>query len=220
MQTAALFDLDGVVVDTEGQYTRFWTEVGKRDFPHIPDFAKRIKGHTLVQIYKEYYDGQLEQQRKVSEELVRFERQMDYPLIPGALEFVQALYRHGFKTAIVTSSNQDKMACLFAAHPHFASLFDHIFTAEDAQRSKPAPDCYIHAAQHFGFEAQDCLVFEDSPSGLRAGHDSGATVVALTTSLTPEAVRPLSHYAMPDFLEANRLGVDAFLQRLGLRANS
>lgn len=50
MQTAALFDLDGVIVDTEGQYTEFWKRVGNQDFPNVPDFAFRIKGHTLTQI--------------------------------------------------------------------------------------------------------------------------------------------------------------------------
>ena len=214
MPTAALFDLDGVLVDTEGQYTLFWAEVGKRDFPHIPDFATRIKGRTLVQIFKEYYDGQTDRQAQVSEELVRFEKTMEFPFIPGALDFVRSLRSHGFRTAVVTSSDQNKMACLLAAHPDFPSLFDHIFTAEDALRSKPAPDCYLHAARFFGFDAKDCFVFEDSLNGLRAGHASGATVVALTTGLSADTVRPFSRHAMPDFTEANRIGAEAFFQQL------
>ena len=55
MQTAALFDLDGVIVDTEGQYTEFWKRVGNQDFPNVPDFAFRIKGHTLTQILNAHY---------------------------------------------------------------------------------------------------------------------------------------------------------------------
>ena len=96
----------------------------------------------------------------------------------------------------------------------FPSLFDHIFTAEDALRSKPAPDCYLHAARFFGFDAKDCFVFEDSLNGLRAGHASGATVVALTTGLSADTVRPFSRHAMPDFTEANRIGAEAFFQQL------
>ena len=50
MKKVALFDLDGVVIDTEGQYTEFWETIGKRYCPEIPDFALRIKGMALVQI--------------------------------------------------------------------------------------------------------------------------------------------------------------------------
>ena len=199
MQTAALFDLDGVLVDTEGQYTRFWKAVGAEDFPHIPDLATRIKGHTLVQIYSQYYDGMLARQQSITERLNRFELDMEFPFIPGAIEFVDALRTAGFRTAVVTSSNQAKFACLLRHHPDFASHFDRIFTAEDALRSKPAPDCYLAAARSLGFEAPDCFVFEDSINGLRAGYDSGATVVGLTTTNTENTIKPYCRHTMADF---------------------
>ena len=55
MKHAALFDLDGVLVDTEGQYTQWWQEVGRHDFPDRPTFAHDIKGQTLTQICHKYY---------------------------------------------------------------------------------------------------------------------------------------------------------------------
>ena len=91
MQTAALFDLDGVLVDTETQYTSFWERTGRRDVPSCPDFANRIKGHTLREIFSLYYDGREGMQRQVEQELVQFEKEMHFPFIPGAMEFVQAL---------------------------------------------------------------------------------------------------------------------------------
>ena len=87
MQTIALFDLDGVIVDTEGQYTLFWEKVGKRDFPETEDFAARIKGHTLKQIVGEYYPNDAEKRQQVIEELWQFEREMDFPYIKGAVTF-------------------------------------------------------------------------------------------------------------------------------------
>ena len=90
MQTIALFDLDGVIVDTEGQYTLFWEKVGKRDFPETEDFAARIKGHTLKQIVGEYYPNDAEKRQQVIEELWQFEREMDFPYIKGAVTFVRA----------------------------------------------------------------------------------------------------------------------------------
>lgn len=55
MIKAALFDLDGVVFDTESQYSVFWGMIGKEYHPEIPDFAQIIKGQTLVQIYDKYF---------------------------------------------------------------------------------------------------------------------------------------------------------------------
>ena len=52
---AALFDLDGTLIDTEGQYSKFWNGIAKRYHHDIPDFANRIKGTTLVQIFKTYF---------------------------------------------------------------------------------------------------------------------------------------------------------------------
>ena len=91
------------------------------------------------------------------------------------------------------------MACLYAAHPSFADSFDRIFTAEDALRSKPAPDCYLAAAKAFGLEAEHCFVFEDSLNGLRAAQASGAVVVGVSTGLPADIVRPYCNHVMPDF---------------------
>ncbi len=203
MPTAVLFDLDGVVVDTEGQYTRFWTEVGKRDFPHLSDFATRIKGNTLKQINTQYYADDLAKCQRLQEELVAFEQEMQYPYVPGVVEFLKQLREAGFKVAIVTSSNRAKMECLYRAHPELPSLFDAIFTAENAQRSKPAPDCYIQAAHSLGFEAKDCFVCEDSLSGLQAGRDSGATVIALATSHPKEIIASYASCVITDFQAFN-----------------
>lgn len=199
MKTAALFDLDGVLVDTEGQYTLFWQQVGERDFPGIADFATRIKGRTLTQIFDSYYPDDKAARQRVTEALNLFESQMEFPFIPGAMDFVAALRREGFKVAVVTSSNRAKMAGMFKHHPDFESFFDRVFTAEDALRSKPAPDCYLSAARRFGFEAGDCYVFEDSLSGLRAGHDSGATVIGLATTYAEADIQPLCDCVIPDF---------------------
>jgi len=199
MKTAALFDLDGVLIDTENQYTRFWTAIGLRDFPNNPRFATSIKGQTLVQIFDKYYNGDTARQERIVKELSRFEERMDFPLIAGAADFVTALRQEGVFTAVVTSSNKEKMACLYRKQPGFSKLFDHIFTAEDAGRSKPAPDCYINAARFFGLSASGCFVFEDSENGLQAACGSGATVIALTTTHSEERVRPLCKHLMKDF---------------------
>ncbi len=196
---AALFDLDGVIVDTEPQYTLLWEKIGRQDFPHNPTFAFDVKGSTLVQIFEKYYSGDIAAQERIVHELDEYEASMDYPFVPGVLEFVDALRAAGVKTAVVTSSNVVKMESLYRVHPDFASHFDRIFTSEDTKRSKPFPDCYIGAAEKLDCNPKDCVVFEDSFNGLRAGMSSGAHVVGLTTSNSEESIRNLCHETLADF---------------------
>ena len=196
--SAVLFDLDGVIVDTEGQYSRFWKQIGAEYLPGVPDFAPAIKGRTLTQIYDTYFPDAADRDA-ITERLYAFERQMDFPYIAGAREFLEALRAKGVPTAIVTSSNCDKMACLYARHPEIKNLVTAVLTAEDARRSKPAPDCYLAAAERLGVENGKCLVFEDSPGGLAAGRASGALVAGVCTSLAAAEIEPLCDMYIEDF---------------------
>ena len=196
--SAVLFDLDGVIVDTEGQYSLFWKQIGEEYMPGMPDFALAIKGRTLTQIYDTYFPDAADR-AAITERLNAFERQMDFPYIAGAREFLEALQAQGVPTAIVTSSNCDKMACLYARHPEIKNLVTAVLTAEDARRSKPAPDCYLAAAERLGADISNCIVFEDSPNGLAAGRDSGAFVIGVCTSLAATEIEPLCDAYIEDF---------------------
>ena len=196
--SAVLFDLDGVIVDTEGQYSLFWKQIGEEYMPGMPDFALAIKGRTLTQIYDTYFPDAADR-AAITERLNAFERQMDFPYIAGAREFLEALQTQGVPTAIATSSNCDKMACLYARHPEIKNLVTAVLTAEDARRSKPAPDCYLAAAERLGADISNCIVFEDSPSGLAAGRASGAFVIGVSTSLAAAEIEPLCDMYIEDF---------------------
>ena len=198
--SAVLFDLDGVIVDTEGQYSLFWKQIGEEYMPGMPDFALAIKGRTLTQIYDTYFPDAADR-AAITERLNAFERQMDFPYIAGAREFLEALQAQGVPTAIVTSSNCDKMACLYARHPEIKNLVTAVLTAEDARRSKPAPDCYLAAAERLGADISNCIVFEDSPNGLAAGRASGAFVIGVSTSLAAAEIEPLCDMYIEDFKE-------------------
>ena len=198
--SAVLFDLDGVIVDTEGQYSLFWKQIGEEYMPGMPDFALAIKGRTLTQIYDTYFPDAADR-AAITERLNAFERQMDFPYIAGAREFLEALQAQDVPTAIVTSSNCDKMACLYARHPEIKNLVTAVLTAEDARRSKPAPDCYLAAAERLGADISNCIVFEDSPSGLAAGRASGAFVIGVSTSLAAAEIEPLCDAYIEDFKE-------------------
>lgn len=82
------------------------------------------------------------EQAEITEGLNRFETEMRYEYVPGVAEFMQSLRAHGVKIAIVTSSNEKKMANVYAAHPELKNMVDRILTAEMFQKSKPDPDCF------------------------------------------------------------------------------
>ena len=176
---AALFDFDGVIMDTETQYTVFWDEQGRK-YLNEEDFGRRIKGQTLTQIY---------------------EKSMSYEYIPGVEAFIADLRKHGAKIAVVTSSNEEKMQNVYNAHPEFKGMVDRILTGEMFARSKPAPDCFLLGMEIFGATPENSYVFEDSFHGLQAGMTSGATVIGLATTNTREAITGKAHYIIDDFSE-------------------
>ena len=186
---AALFDFDGVVMDTETQYTLFWNEIGEKFFPQYPEFGRIIKGQTLTRIYDTYFPDMEEVRQEITESLNLFEKEMHYDFIPGVVDFMKNLREHGVKMAIVTSSNQMKMANVYRAHPELKELVDYILTAEQVKHSKPAPDCFLLGADILGTVPENCVVFEDSFHGLEAGNAAGMLVVGLSTTNSEEAIR-------------------------------
>ena len=197
---AALFDLDGVVFDTEPQYTVFWGGICRQYHPERPGLEHEIKGQTLTQIYDRWFSGDLLPERdSITRRLNDYEAQMHYDFIAGFLAFITDLRAHSVRTAVVTSSNIPKMESVYRYQPGFKSLFDAILTSEDFVRSKPDPDCYIKAAQKLGTQNDECIVFEDSFNGLRSGRAAGMVVVGLSTTNPKETISSLSDFQTADY---------------------
>lgn len=177
---AALFDLDGVLIDTEPVYTEIWSDI-ERHFPTgIDNFAQIIKGTTLPNILNQYFRH--EDHTAIVNMLTEAEDNMEYPLFSGTIPFLKKLKEAGIPAAIVTSSNDIKMRRLFDMYPGFNEYFDAIITDSHVKRSKPDPEGYLLAASKLGVSPADCIVFEDSFNGLKAGLAAGASVVAIATT--------------------------------------
>ena len=196
-RSIALFDLDGVILDTEGSYTAFWDDYGSRHFSE-KDFGLKIKGQTLVKIIGDYFPEENER-KAITDAINDFERNMSYPFVPGVENYIKSLKSNGIRTAVVTSSNLLKMDNVYRCHPGFREMFDMILTSEDFSESKPSPYCYLKAMRLFGAGPEDCVVFEDSLAGLQAARASGAFVTALTTTNPEEVVRNYADLVIRDF---------------------
>lgn len=196
-RSIALFDLDGVILDTEGSYTAFWDDYGSRHFSE-KDFGLKIKGQTLVKILDDYFPEENER-KSITDAINDFERKMSYPFVPGVENYIKSLKSNGIRTAVVTSSNLLKMENVYRCHPGFREMFDMILTSEDFSESKPSPYCYLKAMRLFGAGPEDCVVFEDSLAGLQSARASGAFVTALTTTNPEEVVRNYADLVIRDF---------------------
>lgn len=183
-----LFDLDGVLVDSEGEYSVFWGGMGSR-YGLCPTFAADIKGTTIEEILLNFPDAD---RRGILDELHHFESEMKYPVFPGVIDFLKAMKQAGIPAAIVTSSDNVKMDLLRRRQPELLTYIDHIVTGSMITHSKPHPEGYLRGAELIGVPIERCYVFEDSMQGLQAGRSSGAKVIGLATTNPAEKVSPLA----------------------------
>ena len=124
---------------------------------------------------------------------------MKFEYVPGAWEFLEKLKAGGYPSAIVTSSNRDKMAQVYKARPEIRTIVDRVLTGEEFARSKPDPGCYLLGMEVCGTAPEDTFIFEDSFNGLKAAKDSGGWVTALATTNSREEVAPYAHLVIDDF---------------------
>lgn len=174
-----LFDMDGVVLDTEKLYARFWAEAAHAlGYPMTYEQALGMRSLNAAagQEKLESYFGP-----GVSRTVMRDKRVelMDaYVALhgvdpkPGIHELLDALKGQGIKTAIATSSPMVR-ATAYLGRLGLLEKFDRICSGHDVKQGKPAPDIYLHAAASIGLSPENCLAIEDSPAGILSAHRAG-----------------------------------------------
>lgn len=183
---AVLFDLDGVLIDTEDSYTQFWNIIHRKYISNCSTFCEDIKGNTIEYILEKYIPAN--KRFEVREQFFEFEQEMSFSTYEGAVDAIKLFRKKGLEIAIVTSSDDVKMNSLKQQHPLFYDLSDIILTSTDMTASKPAPDCWLLAAKRLNVDIKDCIVIEDSINGLKSAKASGGYVIGVTTGLPQETV--------------------------------
>lgn len=186
-----LFDLDGVLIDSEKGYSEIWKKVNEKYPTGVENLETVIKGCTLEKILTDYYP-EPEVASKVTDMLYYLEGKMKYEFKEGAKELLLELKRKDIPTVLVTSSNEKKMSHLYEEIPELKSLFDFIITADQITRSKPDPEGYLLGAVKICCKPQNCIVFEDSLQGVIAGENAGAYVVGVAGTLPETTLQPYS----------------------------
>ena len=190
------------MVDKSHRHFRYFCRLMNKDILLYTEMvtAQAIINSDLDKIlYFREDEGNVALQQQISLELDEFESRMDFPYFPGVELFIRTLQKHGVRTALVTSSNNKKMAHVLMAHPEFTELFERVITADKITRSKPDPECYLLAARELQMEVDVCCVFEDSFSGIEAGRRAGMKVIGLTTTNPREKIQDKVDWVLSDF---------------------
>ncbi len=197
MLQAALFDMDGVIVDNMAYHNKAWELFFHKYQPSmsLQEFMKHF-GRTNKDLFELLFSRELSSDEEAvwGEEKEALYREAYAPHVvpvPGFVEFVQELKSHSVCTAVGTSApriNLDFVLDRIPIRPYFDALID----SSDVTRGKPDPEIYLTAAERIGCRPEFCLVFEDSFAGIQSGRNAGMKVVALATTHPPERLLPFS----------------------------
>ncbi len=192
---AVIFDMDGLLLDTEGVYTEVTQIISDRYGGRAFDW--QFKQNTIglgAYDLASYIVGALE--LPISPETflelrtpLMNERFPHASAMAGAERLVRHLSAKGVPIAVGTSSSRHYFDLKISRHREWFALFDAIVTADDPQvgAAKPAPDIFLVAAERLGIAPVDCLVFEDSPFGVTAAKAAGMFAVAVPDPAMPDA---------------------------------
>jgi HAD superfamily hydrolase (TIGR01509 family) len=187
---AVVFDLDGLMFDTEALFFRASAEVlesrGKR---FTPEIMRALIGRRAVDVagWLKTLAG-LEESPEVilAEVRERFRAELDTAVhpTPGLFALLDHLRRRGLPSAVATSSGRAYADGLLTRHG-LTDRFAFVLGSEDVSRGKPDPEIYRLAAERFAVNADELLVLEDSPAGVEAGRGAGAVTVAVPHEHSP-----------------------------------
>ncbi|WP_269218034.1 HAD family hydrolase [Actinomadura viridis] len=195
--TAAVFDLDGTLVDTEPRSRMLWTRLfEEHGAPHDPALIASFAGRRGREVLAELihlFPG------RTAEELfarvVSYEHGPDLPPVgpvPGAVELVGALRDAGVPLAVATSGTRGYAEGLLE-ELGVRALFDAVVTADDVTAGKPHPEAFLAACRLVGTAPGRAVGFEDAPAGVAAVKAAGMTCVGVTTTQSAAALAAADH---------------------------
>lgn len=212
---AVVFDLDGLMFNTEDLYREVGTEVLRRRGKSLEtDLLDAMMGRRPAQalaIMIEWHDLEASVEQLAAESKEIFVPILDAKLapMPGLIDLLSALEAADIPKSVATSSGREFVENVMGRFD-LISRFDFLLTAEDVEHGKPHPEIYLTAAERFSVEPAEMMVLEDSENGCKAAVASGAFAVAVPAS------RSLVHDFEGAALVAETLSDTRVYEALGL----
>jgi len=176
---AVLFDMDGVIFDTEREYLKEWNKIfEKYGYEMKKEIYVSVMGRgrkKVKEIFKENFGDDLPIEEMYIEKDIMLKEAIEnneVPLKQGALELLEFLKKNEYKTALATSAKKDRVKSQ-VNHAKINNLFDAIVCADDIVNSKPNPEIFLKAAEKVNVKPENCIVIEDSEAGIRAAFNAG-----------------------------------------------
>jgi mannitol-1-/sugar-/sorbitol-6-phosphatase len=177
---AILFDLDGTLADSAESVSRSWAAWAEMHSLDPATVIRAAQGRRAIDTIRSLVPAANLMSEVARIEAIELSELASVQPLPGAHDLLSMLAESPW--AIVTSGTRQLAeariaACSFPTPPV-------LITADDVGRGKPDPEGYIGASIRLNLDAEDCVVFEDAPAGVKAGQHAGCTVIAVTTTHT------------------------------------
>ncbi len=191
---AILFDMDGVLIDSEPAHQKsiiaLTAELGLAIHDQaILDSFKGTPERAMALRLMEMYPNDLRTVEEIIQRSIAIFTSLfpEVSLIHGAMEFLQTSHLLGRNHGLTTSASRSTQQLVFDTFG-FGPFFDAVVTGDDIRHGKPHPDPYLLTAERLGLAPGDCIVIEDSINGVRSGKAAGCKVIGLTSSFPREAL--------------------------------
>lgn len=205
MINAVIFDMDGLMFDTEALAKTAWLQVGQQlGYPITEAIISQIRGSTpaaSAEVFRAAFGPSFDYPSAKALRNAMVEDVIDREGVPikyGLTALLKQLRNQGLHAAVASSSPR-KTIEKYLAMAGLSTYFDAIVGAEDVMRSKPEPDVFLLAAKRLGAPVENCLVLEDSANGLRAAFHAGIRCVCIPDIAPPdERALSLAAAVFPD----------------------
>ena len=218
---AVIFDMDGVICHTNPYHTKAYQKfLAKRGLhPTEEDFVQHMYGKNNRYILTHFLGREIGEEEFIAlenekEELFREIYAEEIVPIDGYLEFLDDLKAAGFKTGVATSAPASNLHLIMGALG-FESKMESMLASEDVSKHKPDPEVYLKSAAKLHVPVANCVVFEDSYSGVSAAINAGMKVVGVLSSHTKEELPPCQFY-IADYKNLKAKHIDEILSEVSV----
>ena len=205
-------DMDGVILDTEKLYVRFWCEAASfYGYPmqthhamSIRSMARPLAIEKLKGYFGEAFDYPAVHSKRI-ELMDKFINENGIEAKSGAKELLSYLKENGYKIALATATPVER-AKNYLNRVDLLKYFDIITSAKEVKNGKPAPDIYIYASEKLGLKTQECLALEDSQNGIKSASSAGCKTIMVPDLDGPtDDIKPLLYDVADNLCDVIRI---------------